>query len=145
MGEGAVRVGVVIPAPTKDGYYWIRDHDGWLIAFWLDDAWGEVGEEQSWSHEQEGIEELYGPLDEPSAFTSGAFVVPQDDAPVIGWMTMRAEIDREEIEKHVERAVVITAKDSAILRDIRREMESAAGEREVEIALLTRLIGKGRK
>ena len=128
--------------PKEDGYYWYRDADGWFIGSFFGGFWSITGEEIEYPHEQMGIEEWHGPLDEPSPFTSGAFIVPATDAPVVGWVTMRADLAEVEIEKRVERAVVVSAADVRVLRDIREILEGQAAECETELDLLKRLIGR---
>jgi hypothetical protein len=77
-------------------------------------------------------------------FTSGKFMPRATDEPVVGWVTMTADIKRE-YAATVQRAVVISDDDRETLREIREIVypnDNAHGDSARQLALLDRLIGR---
>lgn len=84
-------------------------------------------------------------MSEPKdTFTSGKFIPRDSDEPVVGWVTVSADIKRDPALKP-QRAVVVTERDVETLKTIREiifESDASLGDDGEQIALLDRLIGQ---
>lgn len=98
---------------------------------------------EMWQYDERLAEIMNNKTD--STFAPGKFVAKDSNEPVVGWVSVSAEVKRDYADQ-VQRAVIISDEDRVLLRHIRRVYPNATGmhhdEAKAAMALLDRLIGK---